>query len=45
MHPKLDVPTNVVLDASNTGVGAVLQQRINLISMMPYLLFEESQAE
>ena len=29
MHPKLDAPTSVVVDASDTGVGAVLQQRID----------------
>ena len=29
MHPKLDAPTSVVVDASDTGVGAVLQQHID----------------
>ena len=28
-HPKPDVPTNIVTDASNIAVGAVLQQYIN----------------
>ena len=28
-HPKSEAPTNVMVDASNTGVGAVLQQSID----------------
>ena len=29
VHLKLDAPTSVVVDASDTGVGGVLQQRID----------------
>ena len=29
MHPNLDAPTSVVVDASDKGVGAVLQQRVD----------------
>ena len=28
-YPKPDAPTNIMTDASNTAVGAVLQQQIN----------------
>ena len=29
MHPKLEAPTSLMVDASDTGMGAVLQQHIN----------------